>query len=111
MEVDVGTVKHWLDAGATDAGQPIFLLDCREPNEWDAARIDGATLAPMTQWPPAPDIWDAMQGKQVVVHCHHGVRSLRVTDWLRKNGFADAMSMAGGIDAWSLQIDPSVPRY
>jgi rhodanese-related sulfurtransferase len=46
-----------------------------------------------------------------VVHCHHGGRSLRVAHWLREQGFANAQSMAGGIDRWSQEIDPSVPRY
>ncbi len=48
---------------------------------------------------------------QLVVHCHHGGRSLKVARWLRENGFAQAQSMAGGIDQWSQEIDPSVPRY
>ena len=48
---------------------------------------------------------------RLVVHCHLGVRSLQVAHWLRQSGFAQAQSMAGGIDAWSLEIDPSIPRY
>ena len=54
---------------------------------------------------------DAHRGHEVIVYCHHGVRSLRVALWMREQGFARAVSMAGGIDAWSQQIDPSVPRY
>jgi rhodanese-related sulfurtransferase len=53
----------------------------------------------------------AHKDKPIIVHCHHGGRSLRVAKWLREQGFIQAQSMAGGIDAWSLQIDPDVPRY
>ena len=49
--------------------------------------------------------------REIIIHCHHGGRSLRVANWLRRNGFEGARSMAGGIDQWSLQIDPSIPRY
>jgi rhodanese-related sulfurtransferase len=51
------------------------------------------------------------RGSRIVVHCHHGVRSLRVARFLRERGFAQAQSMAGGIEAWSLEIDPATPRY
>jgi rhodanese-related sulfurtransferase len=48
---------------------------------------------------------------RIVVHCHHGGRSARVTSWLRQQGFANVQNMTGGIDAWSLEVDPQVPRY
>ncbi|HQU46751.1 MAG TPA: rhodanese-like domain-containing protein, partial [Pirellulales bacterium] len=51
------------------------------------------------------------RGRAIVVHCHHGGRSLRVAQWLRQQGFAAAQSMSGGIDAWAAEIDPDVPRY
>jgi rhodanese-related sulfurtransferase len=54
---------------------------------------------------------DAWKTKPIIVHCHHGVRSLRVTHWLRDRGFAAVSSMQGGIDAWSTEVDPNVPRY
>ena len=54
---------------------------------------------------------DAWRARQIIVHCHHGVRSLHVTRWLRARGFTAVQSMAGGIDAWSLTIDPATPRY
>lgn len=111
MEIDVLTAKRWMDDGKNDHGQDVFFLDCREPNEHHVANIQGVTLVPMSQWPPKQEVIDMMQGKQVVVLCHHGGRSLRVTNWLRSNGYPTALSMSGGIDAWSLEIDPSVPRY
>ena len=48
---------------------------------------------------------------RIIVHCHHGGRSLRVTNYLRQQGFSQAQNMSGGIDAWSLEVDPAVPRY
>jgi rhodanese-related sulfurtransferase len=111
MEIDVGTAKGWMDAGKGDQDQSVFFLDCREPSEHQTASIDRVTLAPMSQWPPSQELLKQMQGKQVVVLCHHGGRSLRVVHWLRANGYPSAVSMAGGIDRWSLEIDPSVPRY
>ncbi|MFN6128014.1 MAG: rhodanese-like domain-containing protein [Planctomycetota bacterium] len=111
MEVDVGTVKGWIDRGTDDRGVPVFLLDCREVDEVQLANIPSSQLAPLSQWPPDPGILNAMQGKQVVVYCHHGARSLRVAKWLQLNGFPEALSMAGGIDLWSRVVDPGIPRY
>ncbi|MFM8398183.1 MAG: rhodanese-like domain-containing protein [Pirellula sp.] len=111
MEIDVSTAKRWMDEGKNDQGQEVFFLDCREPNEHQVAKIQGVALAPMSQWPPSQEVTETMQGKQVVVLCHHGGRSLRVSNWLRGNGYPTALSMSGGIDAWSMEIDPSVPRY
>jgi rhodanese-related sulfurtransferase len=73
--------------------------------------IPGAQLVPLSTWPPEPGIVSDMQGKRLVVYCHHGARSLRAARWFQQNGFPDALSMAGGIDLWSRVIDPTVPRY
>ena len=54
---------------------------------------------------------DAWKDRRIVVHCHHGMRSLRVTQWLREKGFVAVTSMRGGIDAWGADVDPAVPRY
>ena len=93
------------------AGEPFFFLDCREPDEYATAKIDGATLLPMSELADRVAELQQHQHELVVVHCHHGGRSLRVAMWLRKQGFAQACSMAGGIDEWSQQIDPGIPRY
>jgi rhodanese-related sulfurtransferase len=111
IEIDVALAKQWLDRQQDDDGTQVFFLDCREPGEHQTASIAGTTLVPMSQWPPSSEVSEAMQGLRVVVFCHHGGRSLRVTNWLRQNGFPTALSMAGGIDSWSQEIDPSVPRY
>jgi len=89
----------------------IVLIDCREQTEWDVAKIQGAVLMPMSNWAEEAEQLKQFEGQRLVVHCHHGGRSLRVTQWLRANGFPDAQNMVGGIEAWSQDIDPSVPKY
>jgi rhodanese-related sulfurtransferase len=92
-------------------GEPFLFLDCREPDEHAIARIEGALLIPMQTLPERLADLEPHRGSRIVVHCHHGVRSLRVARFLRERGFAQAQSMAGGIEAWSLEIDPATPRY
>ena len=89
----------------------MLLLDCRTPEEHATARIEGARLLPMQELAARVAELEAWRGKPIIVHCHHGVRSLRVTHWLREQGFTLAQSMRGGIDAWSTDVDPTVPRY
>jgi len=106
LEVDVATIKQKLDRK-----DPFLLLDCREQNEYDQCRIAGAELFPMSQIQERSGELEGRKNDLIIVHCHHGGRSLRVARWLRQQGFAQAQSMAGGIDGWSVQIDPTVPRY
>lgn len=93
------------------ADDDFVLLDCRTPGEYDVARIDGAVLVPMNELPGRLEELSEQKNKKVVVHCHHGGRSLRVTQFLRDQGFTDVKSMAGGINVWSLDVDDRVPRY
>ncbi len=92
-------------------GDSFLLLDCREQDEWDFCHIDGAQLIPMNELQARVSELDAHRDSQIIVYCHHGVRSLRVAMWLQQQGFSHAASMAGGIEEWSLNIDKSVPRY
>jgi rhodanese-related sulfurtransferase len=94
-----------------DRGERFVLLDCREPAEVATARIAGSTHIPMRDIPGRIGELEANRQGRIVVHCHHGGRSLRVTQFLRQQGFASVQNMTGGIDTWSQQIDPSVPRY
>ena len=91
-------------------GEAIRLIDCREPWENELVRLDESILIPMNDTPGRIDELRAMEG-QLVVYCHHGVRSLHVVQWLRAQGLDDVLSLAGGIDAWSLEVDPGLPRY
>lgn len=106
IEVDVRSVKTMLDEK-----QDFLLLDCREQKEFDFARIPGSRLIPMKEIPDRIGELEPFRGKRIVVHCHHGGRSLRVTQWLRQQGFDSVQNLTGGIDAWSLEIDPAVRRY
>ena len=93
------------------AKDEFLLLDCREQNEWEYCRIDGAMLIPMSQLHVRVAELDEFRDAEIVVYCHHGVRSLRVAMWLQQQGFLHVVSMAGGIEEWSLNVDPQVPRY
>lgn len=106
LEIDCRSVKTLLDEG-----RDFLLLDCREPDEFKTVNIAGASLLPMTELMARVDELEPYRDKSIVVHCHHGGRSLRVTNWLRQQGFASVQSMAGGIDQWAQEIDPSLPRY
>lgn len=106
LEVDCQTVKKKLDAG-----EAFLFLDCREKDEYATARIAGTTLIPMSEIVDRVNELESYKDTEIIVHCHHGGRSMRVTNWLRQQGFPNAINMAGGIDQWSLSIDPAVPRY
>jgi len=95
-------------AALLKAGREILLLDVREPWEHQVARIESSTLVPMNQLPGRLDSLD--RSREIVVYCHHGVRSDMAAEWLRSQGFT-AKNLLGGIDAWSREVDPAVPRY
>ena len=106
MELTCQQVKSKLDAGET-----FLLLDCRETTEHELANIAGATLIPMSELGSRVGELETERESEIVVYCHHGQRSLHVANWLKQQGFNAVKSMAGGIEQWSLEIDPQVPRY
>lgn len=85
------------------------ILDVREPWEFDAARIESSILMPMSEIPAR--IAELDPAAPLLVVCHLGVRSMHVVAWLRQQGFTRAQSVRGGIDAWSIEVDSSIPRY
>jgi rhodanese-related sulfurtransferase len=108
-QIRVGELKR-----LRDEGTPHVLLDVREEHEWKFARIEGARLLPLSRL--ARELTAALPAdltpdSRIIVQCHHGVRSAQVTAWLRQLGFKNAFNLTGGIDEWSLRIDPGVPRY
>jgi len=92
-----------------DEGEEFTFLDCREPWEHQTAHIEGTKHIPMQDIPAR--IQELDPDEHIVVICHHGVRSMNVTAWLRQQGFEKVQSVAGGIDHWSRTIDPKVPTY
>ena len=88
----------------------ILLVDVREPWEFSTARIEGSVPMPMGDV-PARAHQELDPEEHLVVLCHHGMRSMNVTVWLRNQGFEQAQSLRGGIDAWAAEVDPKVPRY
>jgi rhodanese-related sulfurtransferase len=93
-----------------DANEAFTLIDVREPWEIQVAAIAGAKLMPMGEVPSRAH-QELDPEEHIVVVCHHGVRSMNVTMWLRQQGFDSAQSMRGGIDAWSRSVDNKVPVY
>lgn len=105
-DIDVLAVKQM-----QDAGERFVLIDVREPDEFATASICGSLQIPMRTVPSRLAELDQHREERIVVHCHHGGRSARVAQWLKDQGFERVQNMAGGIDAWSQQVDPAVPRY
>jgi rhodanese-related sulfurtransferase len=93
-----------------DRKSDIVVLDCREPWEFATAKIEGSKHIPMNDI-PARFNQELDPETHIVVVCHHGVRSMKVTAWLRQQGLEKVQSLRGGIDRWARQIDPTVPLY
>ncbi|HSS75431.1 MAG TPA: molybdopterin-synthase adenylyltransferase MoeB [Thermoanaerobaculia bacterium] len=104
FEISAPQLKAW-----QDEGRPLTVLDVRNPQEWDICRIEGSTLIPL------PELQDRLgeldPASTIVTLCHSGMRSARAVNFLRQMGYTRAINLAGGIHAWSLQVDPSVPQY
>ena len=92
------------------SGQPVCLADVREIDEFDICRIQGSRIFPLSQFQDIAQ--DIPKDAPVITICHHGVRSLNAAAYLRQeHGHTNVRSLAGGIDRWSREIDPKVPRY
>ncbi|WP_299415552.1 rhodanese-like domain-containing protein [Acaryochloris sp. IP29b_bin.148] len=108
-EVDVETLAAHLQSGSSS----IQLLDVREPQEITVAHLESFQNLPLSEFPE----WSATVSEQLDsdcetwVMCHHGMRSAQVCLWLSQNGFTNVKNISGGIDAYSLKIDSSIPRY
>ena len=106
LEISCYDTSRWME---TD-DQPL-LLDCREADEFALVAIAGAKFLPMSEIQSRAGELRAYKQAPIVVFCHHGMRSAQVTQWLREQGFNQVQSMAGGIDRWAVEIDPSMKRY
>jgi adenylyltransferase/sulfurtransferase len=96
-------------AARLERSEAPLLLDVREPHEWAIARLPEARLVPLNSLPDALDTLD--RSAEIVVYCHHGLRSAAAVDWLREHGFGRARNLVGGIDRWTRDVDPSMRRY
>ena len=89
--------------------QQLVLLDVREPSEYEIAHLEGATLIPHTDLPQNVNQLDPQS--EIITYCHHGIRSLHAAAFLDQNGFQNVKSLAGGIDQWAAEVDPTLERY
>jgi rhodanese-related sulfurtransferase len=104
LEIDVGELERW-----RGGARPLAILDVREPWERDICAFDGALAIPLAELPGR--VGELPADRTLVVVCHHGMRSLQATKWLRAQGQAHACNLQGGIDAWASQIDTGMKRY
>ena len=98
------------EAAALAQENKIRVIDVREPWEVQTAHVEGSLPMPMGEV-PARAHQELDPEERLAVLCHHGVRSMNVTVWLRNQGYEQAQSIRGGIEAWSTEVDPTVPHY
>lgn len=106
QQLSPAELSAWLNDESRSRPQ---LLDCREPWEFDVCRIEGARLIPMRTIPLRLE--ELARDQDVVCICHHGGRSQQVAMFLQSRGFPRVHNLAGGVNAWALQVDPGMPRY
>lgn len=103
-EIGPRQLMQWLEES-----QPVRLIDVREPDEWEICRLPRAELRPLediAQWSQTLDTTE-----RLVVYCHHGIRSLYAALYLSGHGFTQVTNLRGGLDAYSVEADPELPRY
>ncbi len=93
------------------AGEPVYLLDVRQPWEHETVALPNSVLVPLNELSARVDEITPPEGALVVTYCHLGVRSLSAAALLEQRGLREVASLRGGIEAWALEIDPSLPRY
>jgi rhodanese-related sulfurtransferase len=90
--------------------EKLRLIDVREADEWNAVRIEGAELIPLSQFQQQATA-QLDPADTIVLYCHHGMRSARAQQYLMAQGFFRVLNLTGGIDAWALQVEPGMKRY
>ena len=109
LEISVQETQSRIAAATQGAG--LRLIDVRDPEEFAFCRLPGAELISLQVLPFEADTRLPDKSAEIVLYCHHGMRSTRAAEFLRQLGYANARSMAGGVEKWSAEIDPTVPRY
>src|SRR5262249_21127897 len=92
-----------------DRGEQVYILDVRNPNEFQICRIPGSTLLPLPEFGQRAS--EVPRDREVVVHCKSGIRSAKAIQFLREQGYTNLKNLTGGILAWAERIDPSMPKY
>lgn len=100
-----------LQAYLAEQPEPPLLLDVRELWEFETCRLEGSQLIPMRQVPDAVQAEELDPNQEIVVICHHGIRSRQVAYYLEHQGFDKVINLEGGVEAWANEIDPTMPRY
>jgi len=108
-ELDIASVLPKQLSEEIRVGKKVMLLDVREPHEWDIVHIEGSKLIPLGDLPERVNELDSAD--EIVAYCHIGGRSARATDFLRSLGYKKVRNLEGGIEAWAVEVDPSLPRY
>ena len=93
-----------------DRNEKMRLIDVREADEWAVARLPQAELVPLSQFQQRATEALAPE-EEIVLYCHHGMRSARAQSYLKAQGYAHVLNLTGGIDAWAVQVDPTMKRY
>ena len=93
------------------SSNPPRLLDVRQPEEHAFVALPNSTLIPLSELPARAEEIDEWKGDEVVIYCHHGIRSLNAIGQLRHLGFTKLQNLSGGIDRWTSEVDPTLPRY
>ncbi len=106
LEIDVATLRDKLAKG-----DDMFVLDCREENEYEIVKLEPAVLLPMSELMARVGELEPQKDREIVVHCHHGGRSQQAAQYFLDQGFTRVANLRGGIEAWSREVDPAVPRY
>ena len=105
-EIGPAAARDWL--AAPDAPH---LIDVREPEEWEICQLPGAELLPLSRFGEEFQQVLSDPSQTLLLYCHHGVRSAHAAMFLKRQGYTDVVNLAGGIDAWSVEVDPSIRRY
>jgi rhodanese-related sulfurtransferase len=108
MEISPSKLNNWLNEIDFSL---LHIIDCREQDEWDLCHIKGAMLMPLSVFAELINKFKGSESMTFVIYCHHGMRSLHATHQMRSKGFQNTYSLAGGIERWSYDIDPTIARY
>jgi len=110
LHLDMMTITPTELKARLDQGENFRLIDVREADEWSVARLPRAELIPLSQF-QLRATQELSPDENIILYCHHGLRSGRAQGYLKTQGYANVLNLTGGIDAWALQVEPTMKRY